>query len=316
MAERPRGQSRFYESLGSESNIPYDFSSSHDNEKDLKSLQHSKHLPKWTWKLLVQVLGIKLTGRKRVPCLSIVIQGVFLILACTFTITGMVHTVYDIKSEYSRTTLLIGCVNIFIGFGWLSLGIYSQKLAGRLFTNRNFAESVRIHSRTYFKISAAGLLMVLSVAAVTLNCYNDYSVFGPDHCVRIFLHPAVCHVMYGSHVAFSIMSLVWNVLVGCVLLSVCRTHTIGISLTLAFLYCEWFNFRGVPIFVVFVKGLIRKIQYPLSSDFLFELLRKILWPQISNPTNVWFLFNPWKLVPTNIKPSRLSEMVYLGYLDI
>ncbi|KAK3087919.1 hypothetical protein FSP39_012441 [Pinctada imbricata] len=226
MAERSFGQSRFYESLNSESNIQ--FNDVLERDKELKSLRPSKQLPKWIWRLLVHILGIKRTGEKRVPCLSIVLQGIFLLLACTFTITGMVHTVYDIQSKYSQTTLVIGCVNILIGFGWIALGIYSQKLAAKLFTNRNFAESVRIHSRTFFKISAAGLLLFLSTGAVALNCYNDFSIFGPNHCDKIFLHQAVCHVMYGSHVAFSVMSLVWNVLVGCVLLSVCRTHTIGI----------------------------------------------------------------------------------------
>ena len=35
---------------------------------------------------------------------------------------------------------------------------------------------------------------------------------------------------------------------------------------------------------------------------------KILWPQILNPINVSILFNPWKLVPTKIKPSTVCYM--------
>ena len=73
-------------------------------------------------------------------------------------------------------------------------------------------------------------------------------------------------------------------------------------------YCGWLNFRGVPIFVVFVEGPSHEFQNPRISDFLYELWRKILWPRILNPTNVSFSFNPRKLVPTKIKPSTVLEM--------
>ena len=70
-------------------------------------------------------------------------------------------------------------------------------------------------------------------------------------------------------------------------------------------YCGWLKFRGVPIFVVFVEGPNHEFQYPRNGNFLYELWKKILWPQILNPTNVSFLFNPRKLVPTKIKPSTV-----------
>ena len=38
-----------------------------------------------------------------------------------------------------------------------------------------------------------------------------------------------------------------------------------------FTYCGWLNFRGVPIFVVFVEGSIHEFQYPQINDFLHEL---------------------------------------------
>ena len=68
-------------------------------------------------------------------------------------------------------------------------------------------------------------------------------------------------------------------------------------------YCGWLNFRGVPIFMVFVEGPIHKFQYP--QNFQYELWRKILWLRILNPMNVSFSFNPRKLVPTKIKPSTV-----------
>ena len=73
-------------------------------------------------------------------------------------------------------------------------------------------------------------------------------------------------------------------------------------------YCGWLKFRGVPIFVVFVEGPIHEFQYPWNGNFLYELWKKILWPQILNPTNVSFFFNPRKLVPTKMKPSTVLDL--------
>nr|XP_022339166.1 uncharacterized protein LOC111134445 isoform X1 [Crassostrea virginica] len=214
-----------YQRIGNDSRPGF---SSRINSVEEKKIATPRQLPDWVWKALIQILGIKLRGQTHVSCLSVFLQAMTLLLACMFSVTGMIHTVYDIKSSYSRTTLTIGCSNILLGFGWICLGLYSQKLAGRLFSNRNFSESVRIHSRTFFKISAIGLVTFLSVTMIILNCYTDFSVFGPNTCDKIFLHNSICHIMYASHVAFSTMSLIWNLLVCCVLLSVCRTHTMGL----------------------------------------------------------------------------------------
>lgn len=183
-------------------------------------------IPTWAWKILVKLLGIRQSSDSH-PYLSLILHAITVLLACTFTVTGVIHTVFDIRSKFSNTTLLTGCVNLLIGFCWICLGIYSRQLAARLFSNRNFSESVRIHSRTFLKISAAGLLILFSVALTSLDLYTTYIAFGPKHCVKIFLNETVCHVMYYSHVGFTVIGLLWNILVGCVLLSVCRTHTIG-----------------------------------------------------------------------------------------
>ena len=54
-------------------------------------------------------------------------------------------------------------------------------------------------------------------------------------------------------------------------------------------YCEWLIFRWVQIFVVFVDGPIHEIWCPQKSDFMYKLWKKMLWPRILNPTNIWFL---------------------------
>ena len=89
---------------------------------------------------------------------------------------------------------------------------------------------------------------------------------------------------------------------------VTQTHIISKILYLMLNSCGWLNFRGVPIFVVFLESLINEFQYPRNDVLLYELWRKKLWPWILNPTNVWFLFNPRKLEPTKIKASTVLHL--------
>ena len=70
------------------------------------------------------------------------------------------------------------------------------------------------------------------------------------------------------------------------------------------IYCEWVHFHGVPIFVVFMEGLIHNFQFSQNDNFLYDLWKKILSPRVFIPTNWWFLLNAWKLVSMKkIKPS-------------
>ncbi|KAJ8321626.1 hypothetical protein KUTeg_000097 [Tegillarca granosa] len=201
----------FYQTLEAENPCRNEELSS-SYERTNKQIAASK-IPTWAWKILVKVLGIRLSSSDSRPYLSLILHAITVLLACTFTVTGVIHTVFDIRSKFSNTTLLTGCVNLLIGFCWICLGIYSRQLAARLFSNRNFSESVRIHSRTFLKISAAGLLILFSVALASLDLYTTYIAFGPKHCVKIFLNESVCHVMYYSHVGFTFIGLLWNILV-------------------------------------------------------------------------------------------------------
>lgn len=100
-------------------------------------------------------------------------------------------------------------------------------MVGRLFLNRNFLESVRIYFRIFFKISVVGFVIFFSVIMIVFNCYSDFSVFGLNNCDIIFLYNSICYIMYFFYVVFSIMFLIWNLLVCCILLFVCRIYIMG-----------------------------------------------------------------------------------------
>lgn len=216
---------RFYESLEAEFNQPILSTTDYQSfPKDV--IKQSRRLPVWVWRFLAKILGIKSCPEEK-PWISAILYGMTLVFAFVLSITGLWYIILDIKSQYSKTTLLTGFVNILIGFGWIALGIYSNKLAGKLMYNRNFGESVRIHSRTFLKISVAGILIFASIAMIGVNSYSAYDDLSGQKCTVIGVYPVVCKLLFISRILFGVVSLVWNLLVGCVLLSVCRTHTIG-----------------------------------------------------------------------------------------
>ena len=109
----------------------------------------------------------------------------------------------------------------------MMFGIYAHRLAGTLFGNKNFAEAVRMHSKTFMKVSIALILMVLSFLVVSINLYEGYNYLDDGFCENIQLSSIVCQVMYISRAVYAFFCILWNLLVVFILLSVCRTHTIG-----------------------------------------------------------------------------------------
>ncbi|XP_071109466.1 uncharacterized protein [Haliotis cracherodii] len=192
-----------------------------------KNIKMSRRLPSWMWYLLARSLGIKLNPLDK-PIFATLLHVITLTAAVTFGITGAWYNVCDILSEYSKTTVLIGTVTMMIGFGWILLGVYAHKLAGKLFSNKNFAESVRMHSKTFLKISTAGLMSILGLGLVGINSYDGFDLFFSSSCTKIQLQPIVCHIQFVSKTFYALLCVLWTLLVGFVMLSVCRTHTIGV----------------------------------------------------------------------------------------
>ncbi|XP_060586694.1 uncharacterized protein LOC132742337 isoform X2 [Ruditapes philippinarum] len=209
-------------------NTPHFYDSTETETESPRTTKHqikqSKHLPGWIWKIVTLVLGINQSKR----WFATILYVITLFSALTFTFLGVLFVVYDVASKNSSTTVHIGFMSLLIGFGWLCLGIYSFRLAGRLFGDEDFAASIRTHSKTLFKINSAILLILCGFIFTGLNLYTSFDTYASDYCHIVGLHHLVCNSMYISRVVFSVLATIWNLLVGCMLLSVCRTHTIGI----------------------------------------------------------------------------------------
>lgn len=191
-----------------------------------QNIDLSSRLPRRVWILLAKALGIKLSHSDRPVCATI-LHMLTVAAALTFAIPGAWYTIYDIHSEFSKTTVLIGSVQIVIGFGWACMGMYAHNLAGRLFSSKNFAECVRVHSKTFLKVSTSWLTLLLGVVVISVNCYEAAPIFYNETCGKVQIEILVCQVFFVGRVVYAALSLLWNFIVAYILFSVCRTHTIG-----------------------------------------------------------------------------------------
>ena len=155
----------------------------------------STRLPRRVWVVLARSLGIKLS-RSDQPVLATLLHALTLAAALTFTLPGAWYTVYDIHSSFSKTTVLIGSVQLIMGFGWACMGVYAHSLAGRLFGNRNFMECVRVHSKTFLKVSTSWLTLGLGVVVIVVNCYEAAPTFYDDTCDTVQTAALVCRVFF------------------------------------------------------------------------------------------------------------------------
>lgn len=197
----------------------------HDGIKRFNTKQ-SRRLPHWVWYIIAKLLGIKQHPTDK-PYLGRVLHALTIGLAALYVVTFAWYTVYDIMSEYTKSTVLTGLVSIIVVIYWSSLGVYGNRLAAKLFACETFVSSVRMHSRTLFKISAVGILALVGLLALGLNNYEAVTKYTGNHCNNVSVSSAVCVTMMVARCSYSGVCFLWNILVGVVLLSVCRTHTIG-----------------------------------------------------------------------------------------
>ena len=194
------------------------------NVKNYNTKQ-SRHLPAWAWYVVASVLGI----RKRFRWMGIVFYAITVLLALTFLVSFTWFTWLDVKSDFTKSTAMTGTMSVLLAFYWCALGIFANRLAKKLFRSRTFVDSVRMHSKRILKISGSVLLFILATIILSLNSYGVYQDYSLERCENVTAPKEICPIIVISRVSFSIFNVVWNLLVGMVMLSVCRTQTIGKS---------------------------------------------------------------------------------------
>lgn len=217
--------SRFLESNYCAPNMQDIFTSSTEELRSHNVRLHSR-LPAAVWYILGKSLGIKLSANDK-PYIATFLHVFTVTAALAYAIPGAWYTVCDISSRHSKTTVVIGTLQVVIGFIWACMGVYAHKLAGRLFSNKNFAECVRVHSKTFLKVRTSWLTFLLGLLVTGGNCYEAVAMFSDNSCEMVQTDILVCRVFLIGRVLCTALTLIWNCIVAYILFSVCRTHTIG-----------------------------------------------------------------------------------------
>ncbi len=190
------------------------------------TLQQSKPLPGWLWLIIAKSLGIK-THPADKPWLATILYCLMLTSLLTYLVTTCWYVVYDIQALNTKYDVLNGTITLLMACGFSAISLYANKLAYKLFSNRIFLQSVRLHSKTVFSVNASLVLSVIGSLFLGLYSYQTYINFEDDYCLKIGLTPWICRFRWPSQLGLALTSFAWNAMVATVMLSVCRTHTIS-----------------------------------------------------------------------------------------
>lgn len=185
------------------------------------------HLPVGLWRCLSHLLGV-VDGSK--PIVGTTLHIFTVILAILFIVLHSWFEVYNILSVETRQTTLKGFVSIFLALYWATLGVYSHNLAGRLLAAPAIAQSVRLHTKTIFKLNSAAVLVILATTGLCVNLFGGKSERTFTNCTTVNLPGELCSALFYARCIYGIVSLLWNVLIASIILSVCRTLTLGLYL--------------------------------------------------------------------------------------
>ncbi|XP_042884550.1 uncharacterized protein LOC122261106 isoform X2 [Penaeus japonicus] len=192
-----------------------------------RHVHQSRRLPFWLWFIIAKSLGIKLHAEDK-PIVATVLYTLTFMTASGYIMSNWWFTAYDIASDYTKTTVIDGTISIFFSLLWGALGVYANKLAFRLFSHKKFLDMLRLHSKTILKMNAAAVLFTVMLLFAVFNDINALDNFKDKTCQTVAVDVIVCKVRYIMRVVYSGFAVVWNYLVAFVLISVCRTHVIGI----------------------------------------------------------------------------------------
>ena len=76
---------------------------------------------------------------------------------------------YDISSDMTQTDILDGTAIIIMVTLFISLGIYSHRLAYRLFVHPKFLDMMRLHAKTVIKVNLNENVTKSHIAVIRTN---------------------------------------------------------------------------------------------------------------------------------------------------
>ena len=112
-----------------------------DNIAVKGQIRHSRRLPYWMWFIIAKSLGIKMFPSEK-PVVSTVLHACTVVSAAGTVFTNAFYSGYDISSVHTPTDILDGIVVVLMVTLYCGIGVYSHRLAYRLFVHPKFLEKV------------------------------------------------------------------------------------------------------------------------------------------------------------------------------
>ena len=214
-------------------------------------IKHSRRLPYWMWFTIAKSLGIKLYPSEK-PVVSTVLHACTVVSAAGTVFTNAFYSGYDISSVHTPTDILDGIVIVLMVTLYSGIGVYSHRLAYRLFVHPKFLQKVRLHSKTVMKMNAAVIVfLTIALFVIVQNLALEKYLWGyvatgngtwvqnvakngsnietpMNPCQKVQIPLEICQSFFLFQFVYSLFFLLWNALVALVLISVARTHTIDI----------------------------------------------------------------------------------------
>lgn len=178
-----------------------------------------------------------------------------------FAITNIWYLIGDALSEKTNTTLFSKSVTVVLSLIWSTFGTYSINVLYNLFITKDLEDSIRLKTKSYFKIPAS-LLLIILIGIFLYSLFKETNSNDVE-CVKIELHIAICNIKYYFMYIYGILTIFWTYLVALTIMIINRTNTIHIRRFLFDLDYDSLN--------------IARINYEISSIDRKQLQSLSMW---------------------------------------
>lgn len=198
---------------------------------------------------------------------AIISTMVYVITICTgliFSVSNIWFLVVDSLNEDTKTTIFSRSISIILSIILFSFGNYSISVLHNLYITKDLQDAIRIKTKSYFKIPASFILVVL-IGVFLYSVFSDMEL-NESECKLIKLNVIICYLKYYLTIIYSTITIFWNYLVALTIMIINRTYTISIRSFLIDLESDSFNIMKISRNIA--RKNINESSETLNYDYL------------------------------------------------
>jgi hypothetical protein len=228
-------------------NIP---ANSQDCRMKMKK-DHSKRMPLIIKNILLNITQTKVYKDKKLICtksgsLSLFFYILTLISGLIYLVSNIWFSVANGLAKETKTTILSESANIILILIWFSLGTYPIKIINYIYRTKNLEESIRLKTKSYFKIPSTLILIVL--AGGFLYAFIEFIETKKKLSEQISLPKSIVNLIYYFNFIFTIIAVIWNFILALTILFIVRTYTINLRRFLFYLEQDSLNISKISYY--------------------------------------------------------------------